>query len=91
MPGQKKHNRISFFLIFLMIMTVHLFLTFVVILLLLSSLNILNRNVIHLERTDSLEKVLVVIISMVSAAVFLKSSPKISLSIKKTFFRDKAE
>ena len=73
----------------LAIMTLtHFFVTFVVILCILSSLNILNERILHLAKLDFLEILLSALIFFASTVVFLRSFKKTALSIKESFFRD---
>jgi len=66
----------------------HFFVTFVVVLFILSTLNILNERTLHLARLDFLEILVTFLIFTTSAVVFFKSFKKTSLLIRETFFRD---
>ena len=66
----------------------HFFLTFVVALLIVSSLNIANERILHLARLDFLEILLTALIFIASAVVFFRSFKKTALSIRESFFRD---
>jgi len=66
----------------------HFFVTFVVALFILSTLNILNERILHLARLDFLEILLTVVIFTASVVVFFRSFKKTSLLIRGTFFRD---
>lgn len=81
-----------FYNIVLGIVTVtHFFVTFVVALFILSTLNILNERILHIARLDFLEILVTILIFTVSAVVFFRSFKKTSLLIKETFFRDMSE
>lgn len=82
-PGQ----RILFYTIFASITIAHFFLTFVVTLLLLSTLNILNERTLHIGKLDYIEGAVVVLIFGASVWVFFRSFKKASATIKETFFR----
>jgi hypothetical protein len=66
----------------------HFFVTFVLILLILSSLNIVNERMLHLAKLDFLEILLSALIFIASAVVFFRSFKKTALSIRESFFRD---
>ena len=66
----------------------HFFVTFVVILFILSTLNILNERILHLAKLDFLEILLSALIFISSAVVFFRSFNKTALSIRESFFRD---
>ena len=78
-----------FYNIVLGIVTVtHFFVTFVVALFILSTLNILNERILHLARLDFLEILVTVVIFISSAVVFFRSFKKTALLIRESFFRD---
>jgi hypothetical protein len=82
----------TYFNIVLGIMTVaHFFITFVVALFVLSTLNILNERVLHLAKLNFLEIMITVLIFSASAVVFFRSFKKTSLLIRKTLFRNMSE
>ena len=66
----------------------HFFVTFVVTLFILSTLNIVNERILHLARLDFLEIMITVLIFTASAVVFFRSFKKTSLLIRETFFKD---
>lgn len=66
----------------------HFFVTFVVALFILSSLNILNDRILHLAKIDFLEILIAAMIFISSAVVFCRSFKRTSLFIRETFFRD---
>jgi hypothetical protein len=78
--------------IILGVMTVvHFFVTFVVTLFILSTLNIVNERILHLARLNFLEIMITVLIFSASALVFFRSFKKTSLLIRETFFRNMSE
>jgi len=81
-------KKICFNIVLGIVTVTHFFVTFVVTLFILSSLNILNERILHLARLDFLEILLTVVIFTVSAAVFFRSFKKTSLFIRETLFRD---
>ncbi len=66
----------------------HFTLTFVVVLFLLSTFNIVNQGLLHLGNTDNLEKALTALIFIFSAIFFLRSLKKITRFIKQVIFKD---
>ena len=70
---------------------VHFFVTFVVTLFILSTLNIVNERILHLARLNFLEIMITVLIFSASAVVFFRSFKKTSLLIRETFFRNMPE
>jgi predicted PurR-regulated permease PerM len=69
----------------------HFFVTFVVALFILSTLNILNQRLLHLEKLDFLEILVTVLIFIASAVVFFRSFKKTAMFVRETFFRDMSE
>ena len=91
MAMSKKKNRlqkIGFITFFIAVTAVHFLVTFVVLLFLLSTLNITNRNILHFERLASIEIFLAAIIIILSVRIYFKSFRKIAQSIKVNFFPD---
>ena len=66
----------------------HFMVTFVVILFVLSTVNIVNQKFLHIGNTDTFEKAVAALIFIVSAVFFLRSVQKISRFIKYVIFRD---
>ncbi len=85
--SEKTLHRIKFLLIFLIITVSHFLVTFVVALFLLSTLNILNSSIFHLENLRYVEIAVSAALFLVSAIIFFRSYEKISQFIKNTFFR----
>ena len=81
-------NKIGYNIVLVIVTVTHFFVTFVVTLFILSSLNILNERILHLSRLDFLEILLTVMIFTASAVVFFRSFKKTSLFIRETLFRD---
>ncbi len=83
-----KLRKIGFTTLFIAVTALHFLVTFVVLLFLLSTLNITNRNLLHFERLDYIEIFLAVIIIILSVRIYFRSFRKISQSIKVNFFPD---
>ena len=66
----------------------HFMVTFVVILFVLSTINIVNQKFLHMGNTDTFEKAAAAIIFIISAVFFLRSLQRISSFIKYVIFRD---
>ncbi len=81
-------NKIKFYFIFGMVTVIHFLLTFVLVLLILSTLNILNQNIMHLPGLKYLEIILTLAIVFISALVYLKSVKKLSLFIKEVILKE---
>jgi len=81
-------KKICYYIVLGIVTVTHFFVTFVVSLFMLSTLNILNERVLHLARLDFLETMITVLIFITSAAVFFRSFKKTSISIRENFFRD---
>ncbi|HDH05391.1 MAG TPA: hypothetical protein ENH01_06735 [Nitrospirae bacterium] len=81
-------GRICFYAIFLLTAAAQFLVTLVVILLVLSTLNIVNSNVLHIEKLYYLEITAAAAISIISGVIFFRSLGKISRFIKNAFFRD---
>jgi uncharacterized membrane protein len=91
MTLQKSHKtlrRLGFIALFTMVTIIHFLVTFVVTLFVVSTLNILNRNIFHLENIEFFEIAGTVIIFIISIRIFVTSFKKISLFIKNNFFPD---
>jgi hypothetical protein len=81
-------KRIGFYLTIGIVTILHFIVTFVVVLFVLSTLNIVNQNILHLEKPDFIEKVITSAIFIISAFVFFKSFRKMSQFIKSVFFKN---
>lgn len=81
-------KKICYAIVLGIVAVTHFFVTFVVTLFILSSLNILNERILHLAKLDFLEILLTVVIFTASAIVFFRSFKKTSLFIRETLFRD---
>lgn len=66
----------------------HFLVTFVVALLLLSTLNIVNDDILHIEKLRYIEITIVAVIFIISAFIYIKSYRKLSLFIKNTFLHN---
>ncbi len=84
----KAYQKIVLFMAFLLITVLHFSVTFVVILFALSTLNIINRSLLHIKNLNYFEIVISAAIFIISALVFLKSLKKISRFIKQTIFKN---
>lgn len=84
-------NKIFYKIVLVIVSLAHFFITFVVLLFILSTLNILNERILHLARLDFLEVLVTVVIFTTSAVVFLRSFKKTSILVKETFFRNLEE
>jgi uncharacterized membrane protein len=80
--------QIGFIVLLLFVAIFHFFVTFVVVLFVLSTLNIINNRLLHIEHFNNVEIVITSVIFIISAGVFLKSFKRISEFIKKNIFRD---
>lgn len=80
-------KKAAFYFIFLIVSVVHFMVTFVVILFVLSTLNIFNRNIIHLPGLHMIEIIVMVLIGLVSLFMYFRSLHKISRMIKDILFR----
>jgi hypothetical protein len=65
----------------------HFLLTGVVALFVMSSLNIINRTMLHFESIKFFEFMILAAIFLISLAVYLRSFRKIAGVLKKTFFQ----
>ena len=81
-------RNIGFFIIYLLIVIVHFLVTFVVVLFVLSTLNIVNQSILHLEKLDYIEIIVSAVILVISVRLFFSSFKKISRFIKITIFKD---
>ncbi len=81
-------RNIGFFIIYLLIVIVHFLVTFVVVLFVLSTLNIVNQSILHLEKIDYIEIIVSAVILVISVRLFFSSFNKISRFIKITIFKD---
>ena len=81
-------KRIWFYIIVGTYSIFHFFLTFVVTLFILSTLNIVNQRMFHLDKLDYIEIAVTAAIFFISIMVFIRSFNKISDFIRDTFFRD---
>jgi hypothetical protein len=87
-PDNKSIFRhISFYIALSTTAVLHLLLTFVVILFVLSTANIINNRFLHFEKLDYFEIFITAVILIISLLVFLKSIKKISKVIKQTIFK----
>ncbi|HDH34212.1 MAG TPA: hypothetical protein ENH45_01280 [Nitrospirae bacterium] len=84
-------NKIFYNIVLGIVTVTHFFVTFVVALFIMSTLNILNERLLHLARLNFLEVLITVVIFTASAAAFFRSFKKTSLSIRENFFRDISE
>lgn len=80
--------RIWYFLILTAVTVVHILLTFVVILFVLSTLNIINNRLLHIERLESAEIIIAAVLFAVSLIVFLKSFKKMTSFIRQTLLKN---
>jgi hypothetical protein len=65
----------------------HFLLTAVVALFIISSLNIINRTILHFESLKYIEIMVLAAVFLVSLTVYLRSFRKIAVVVKKTFFQ----
>ncbi|MEN8263432.1 MAG: hypothetical protein ABFR82_08225 [Nitrospirota bacterium] len=80
-------ERIVPYIIFSAITVLHFLLTFVVILLVLSTVNIINQSMLHFEKLDYFEIAISLCIFFASLIVFVKSFKKISLFVRQVRFK----
>lgn len=80
-------RRIGPYIIFTAITVLHFLFTVVVILLVLSTLNIINQSMLHFEKLDYFEIAISLCIFITSLIVFVKSFKKISLFVKQVTFK----
>ncbi|GEM_PF-5338966 len=81
-------RRIGFYAMMVVAALFHFMVTFVVVLFVLSTVSIVNRQFLHMGNTEIFEKALAALIFTVSAVFFLRSVRKISRFIKHVIFRD---
>ena len=81
-------KRILFYIVFALITIAHFFLTFVVTLLLLGTLNILNERTLMAGNLSYIEGMLTILTFGASTWIFFKSFKKVSDFIKLLFFRN---
>jgi len=80
-------RHIRFYIIFGIYSALHFFLTFVVTLFLISTLNIINQRFFHLDKLDYIEIAATAVVFFISIIVFFRSFSKIESFIKDTFFK----
>jgi hypothetical protein len=80
-------ERIGHYIIFSAITVLHFLLTAVVILLVLSTVNIINQRMLHFEKLDYFEIAISLCIFSASFIVFVKSFKKISLFVRQVRFK----
>lgn len=78
-------KKIGYLIIMLIVTVAHFLVTFVVVLFLLSTLNIVNEDILHIGELKYIEITISACIFIVSAFIYVKSFGKMSLFIKKTF------
>jgi len=90
--SDKKSNKIlrqlGFIAVFSFVTAFHFLVTFVVILFILSTINIVNRNIFRFEKLDYFEIIVSAIIFIISARIYFRSFKKISQFVKNNFFPD---
>ncbi len=82
-------KRIGFYIAICATAVFHFLLTFVVILFVLSTANIINSRFLHFDKLDYFEIFITAAILIISLIVFLKSFKKISRVIKQAIFKRK--
>ena len=78
-------KNIRYYIFHLFFAVMHFMATFVVVLFVLGTFNILNQNLFHIERPDHIEKVMTAAIFVVSIIVFFKSFKRLSKFIETAF------
>ena len=81
-------KKISYYMILATVTATHFLVTFVVALLLMSSLNILNERILHLTNLNFLEILITAVIFISSIVVYFRSFKKTALIVRESFFRD---
>lgn len=81
-------RQICFIALYICASVAHFLATGVVILFVLSTLNILNRNIFHIKKIEYFEIIISFILCILSIRLFFKSRRKISRFIKNNFFPD---
>lgn len=80
--------RIWYLLILTAVTVIHVLLTFVVILFVLSTLNIMNNRILHIEKLEGAEIIITAVLFTVSLIVFLRSFKKMTRFIKQTLLKN---
>lgn len=80
--------RIWYALILTAATVLHILLTFVLILFVLSTVSIINTRMMHIEIPESAEIIIAVVLFAVSIIVFLRSFKKLSQFIKQNILKD---
>ena len=81
-------RKLGYIITVILVTGLHFFLTFVVALFLLSSLNIVNENIVHIEKLHYAEVAVTAAIFVMSAFIYFRSFRRITFFIKFNFFRD---
>ena len=81
-------QKLGFIIATILVTGLHFFLTFVVALLLLSTLNIVNQDILHIERLHYAEIAISAGIFIISGFIYFRSFRKTTLFLKTNFFRD---
>jgi hypothetical protein len=81
-------QKLGFIIAIILVTGLHFFLTFVVALFLLSTLNIVNQDILHIEKLYYAEVTVSAVIFIISGFIYFRGFRKITMFLKINFFRD---